>query len=85
MTDPERKIMMHALGLDSRAALLGRGHDYRNRFSTSADTDAYPHCESLVASGWMTKRPSNNLSSDISIYSVTVAGKTALKIEMGLA
>lgn len=73
MTEEQREIMRHALGLN-------RGdRDYRNHFVTGPGSTDYPHCEALVAAGLMTKRAGNALSGGDDIYSVTDAGRAALK------
>jgi len=73
MTDIERKILRHSLGLDGKTK-----RSYRNRFCAGPGTDSYPHCEALVSAGFMDKRPSDNPSSGLSIYYVTAAGQDAL-------
>jgi hypothetical protein len=69
----ERDILRHALG-------LGRGdREYRNHFVTGPGSTDYPHCESLVAAGLMTRREGSPLSGGDPIYSVTEAGRAALR------
>lgn len=73
MTNEQREVMRHALG-------LGRGsREYRNHFVTGPGTTDYPHCEALVAAGLMKRRDGNPLSGGDPIYSVTEAGRVALK------
>lgn len=73
MTDEQRDILRHALG-------LGRGsREYRNHFVTGPGSTDYLHCEALVAAGMMAKRSGNPLSGGDDIYSVTDAGRAALK------
>ena len=73
MTDEQREIMRHALGLNR-----GRG-DYRNHFVTGLGSTDYADCEALVAAGMMSKRAGNALSGGDDIYRVTDAGRAALK------
>ena len=73
ITEKQREIMRHALGLN-------RGNrDCRNHFVTGPGSDDYTHCEELVAAGLMNKRAGNMLSGGDDIYSVTDAGRAALK------
>lgn len=73
MTEEQREIMRHALGLNRGS------RKYRNHFVTGPGSTDYPHCEELVAAGLMTKRAGNVLSGGDDIYSVTDAGRAALK------
>lgn len=73
MTDEQRAIMRHTLGYG------GRNPGYRNRFVTGPGSTDHPHCEALVAAGLMTKKAGNPLSGGDDIYSVTDAGRAALK------
>ena len=73
MTNEQRDILRHALG-------LGRGsREYRNHFVTGPGTTDYPHCEALVTAGLMRRRDLNPLSGGELLYSVTDAGRVALK------
>lgn len=74
MTEAEREILNHALGLNRRES------EYRNHFVTGPGSTDYPHCEALVAAGLMTKREGNVLSGGDDIYSVTDAGRAALRV-----
>lgn len=73
MTDEHREILRHALGLNRGS------RDYRNHFVTGPGSTDYPHCEALVSAGLMTKRAGNVLSGGDDIYSVTDAGRAALR------
>lgn len=73
MTNEQREVMRHALGLNRGS------REYRNHFVTGPGTTDYPHCEALVAAGLMTRRDGNQLSGGDQIYSVTDAGRAALK------
>jgi hypothetical protein len=73
MTNEQRDVMRHALGL-GRAS-----REYRNHFVTGPGTTDYPHCEALVAAGLMRRREGNPLSGGDPIYSVTDAGRAALR------
>ena len=73
MTNEQRDVMRHALGL-GRAS-----REYRNHFVTGPGTTDYPHCEALVAAGLMRRREGNPLSGGDPIYSVTDAGRAARK------
>lgn len=65
--------MRHALG-------LGRGgREFRNHFVTGPGTTDYPHCEALVVAGLMRRREGNPLSGGDPVYSVTEAGRAALR------
>lgn len=77
MTEEQRDIIRHALGR-TRA-----DREYRNHFVTGPGSTDYPHCEALVAAGMMTKRAGNVLSGGDDIYSVTDAGRAALKTPNG--
>lgn len=72
-TTEQREIMRHALGLNRG------GRDYRNHFVTGPGNPDYPRCEALVAAGLMQRRDGNPLSGGNPIYSVTEAGRAALK------
>ena len=72
MNREQQDILRHALG-------LGRSdREYRNHFVTGPGSTDYPHCESLVADGLMTKRPGHPLSGGDPIYTVTELGRAAL-------
>lgn len=77
MTNEQREVMRHALGLNRGS------REYRNHFVTGPGTTDYPHCEALVAAGLMTRRDGNQLSGGDQIYSVTDAGRAALKTPNG--
>ncbi len=74
MTEAQREIMRHTLGLNRRDS------EYRNHFVTGPGSADYPHCEAMVAAGLMEKRTGNVLSGGDDIYSVTDAGRAALKV-----
>ena len=65
--------MRHALGLDRGS------REYRNHFVTGPGSDDYSDCEALVAAGLMLRREGNALSGNDPIYSVTEAGRDALR------
>ena len=72
MTEKQRDILRHALG-------LGRERNsYRNHFVTGPGSDDYADCEALVAAGLMHRREGNPLSGGDPIYSVTKAGPEAM-------
>lgn len=73
LTEQEHEIMTHTLGLNRSLSA------FRNHFVTGEGSIDYPICERLVASGFMTKRAGNVLSGGDDIYSVTDAGRAALK------
>ena len=73
MTDEQREIMRHALGYDRRTS-----PGWRNRFETGPGSTDYPHCEALVAAGYMRRRPGGPMSGGDPVYSVTDAGMDAL-------
>ncbi len=73
MTNEQQEVMRNALGLNRGS------REYRNHFVTGPGSTNYPHCEALVAAGMMTKRAGNPLSGGDDIYSVTDAGRAALK------
>lgn len=73
MTSEQREIMRHALG-------LGRGRaPWRNHFVTGPGSTDYPHCEALVAAGLMARHDGSPLSGGDPVYSVTEAGRAALR------
>jgi hypothetical protein len=69
----ERDIIRHALGL-ARSS-----REYRNHFVTGPGSDDYDYCEALVAKGWMSRHEGSALSGGDPVYSVTDAGREALK------
>ena len=72
MTEKQRDILRHALG-------LGRERNsYRNHFVTGPGSDDYDDCEALVAAGLMSKRGGGPLSGGDPVYRVTDAGQDAL-------
>jgi hypothetical protein len=70
VTDEQRDIMRHALG-------IGRGQ-LRNHFVTGPGSTDYPHCEALVSAGLMWKRDGGALSGGDPVYHVTDEGRAAL-------
>jgi hypothetical protein len=76
ITKEERHIIKHSLGIT-------RGNEsYRNHFCTGEGSKDYPHCESLVCKGLMTKRrdPFDEFGNQ-NIYHVTDAGINAIEEE----
>lgn len=72
-TAKQLDILRHTLG-------VGRGPaGWRNYFITGPGTDDHPHCEAMVAAGWMTKREGTALSGWDDVYSVTEAGRDAMR------
>jgi hypothetical protein len=73
MTNEQRELMRHALG-------VGHGsREYRNHFVTGPGSTDYPDCEALVAAGLMARREGHPLSGGDPVYSVTEAGRSALR------
>lgn len=70
VSDKELHILQHSLGLT-----YGR-KEYRNHFCTGEGSTDFPHCESLVSKGLMTKRqaPFNEMSNEY-LYHVTEEGR----------
>lgn len=65
-------ILRHALG-------VGRGRTgWRNHFVTGPGSDDYDHCEALVVSGLMVKRPGHPLTGGDPVYHVTDDGKAVI-------
>ena len=69
----QREIILHALGLDNGKRA------YRNNFVTGQGSTDYPHCEALVTAGLMQRYDESKLFGGDYIYSVTKAGRAALK------
>ena len=70
MTDIEREILTHALG-------LSHWHkEYRNHFVTGPECTEYSHCEELVKAGFMVRRDGSD--DEDPVYFVTEAGRAAL-------
>jgi len=78
MTDEQRHILRHALGLNRGAEAAIEG-PYRNHFVTGPGSVDYPHCEALVEAGLMRKRAGDEISGGSPVYHVTPAGMQALK------
>lgn len=74
MTPEQRDIMRHALGYGRRTP-----PGWRNHFVTGPGSTDYPHCEALVAAGLMRRTEGHKLSGGDPIYSVTEAGRSALR------
>ena len=74
ITDKQREIILHALGLNRR------DREYRNHFVSGSGSDDYQHCEELVTAGLMTRHKGNVLSGGDNIYIVTDAGRAALNL-----
>lgn len=75
MTDEQKHILQHALGLTRG------GREYRNLFVTGPGSTDYADCEELVCLGLMTKRPGHALSGGDPVYTVTEAGKIAARLK----
>lgn len=73
MTPEQREVMRHALGLTRGS------REYRNHFVTGPGSTDYPHCEALVQAGLMRRYEGHALSGGDPIYSVTEAGRAALR------
>lgn len=73
ITPEQRDVMRHALGLDSRRP------EWRNHFVTGPGSTDYPHCEALVTAGLMDRHEGSPLSGGDPVYSVTEAGRAALR------
>lgn len=74
MTPKQRDIMRHALGYGRRTP-----PGWRNHFVTGPGSTDYPHCEALVTEGLMRRTEGHKLSGGDPIYSVTEAGRNALR------
>ena len=66
VTDQERDILRHALGLDRTRI------SYRNRYSVTPQADTYPVCMGLVARGLMER---GAFHETMIYFHVTDAGK----------
>lgn len=73
MTESQREIMRHTLGMS-----CGRSPGWRNHFVTGPGSSGYDDCEALVAAGFMSRRSGGPLSGGDPIYRVTDAGMDAL-------
>lgn len=72
--EPEQiEILRHALGLRLGA------REFRNHFVTGPGSVDYPHCETLVEAGLMTRREGTALSGGDQVYYVTEAGKAVAR------
>ena len=69
MTNEQRDVMRHALGL-GRAS-----REYRNHFVTGKGSTDYQHCEALVAAGLMARFPPSALTGGDECFTVTAAGR----------
>lgn len=65
------RVLQHSLGLDQ----FGRGRAYRNHFVTSPGTTDWPHCESLVNEGLMSRAPPSALTGGGHCFAVTAQGR----------
>jgi len=66
LTDVEREILRHALGLDRCRV------SYRNGYSSTPQADSYPVCMGLVRKGLMERGPYDEKGV---VFHVTDAGK----------
>lgn len=67
LTDDERDLLRHALGLDRTR------FSYRNHYSVSPKADTYPLCARLLAKGLMERDAT--YTSTMILFHVTDAGK----------
>lgn len=70
LTDPERDLLRHALGLD-RARI-----SYRNHYSVSLTAETYPLCVRLLAKGLMERTAT--YTATMIHFQVTDAGRSAV-------
>ena len=70
LTDEERDLLLHALGLD-RARI-----SYRNHYSVSPKAETYPLCVRLSAKGLLER--SATYTSTMIHFHVTDAGRSAV-------
>lgn len=69
--DEKLHILQHSLGLDR----YGQGNTYRNHFVTSNGTHDWPHCQTLVSDGLMSRFPPSALTGGSDCFVVTAAGR----------
>lgn len=75
MTPAELHILQHSLGLDQ----YGRGRMYRDHFCTGEGSIDHPHCMTLVAQGYMTRRAGVPLYGGDDLFRVTPEGVKAMR------
>lgn len=71
VTDAQRRILRHALGLASGRPSV----EYRNHFVTGPGTDDYQDCQALVRLGLMAVRAGSELTGGSPCFFVTEAGR----------
>jgi len=67
ITEREREILRHSLGLSQR------GHEYRNGYSAGINDE--PTCRALVAKGLMAENPRRDIWGGWPHFFVTESGK----------
>ena len=72
MTPNQIQILQHSLGLDQ----FGQGRQYRNHYVGDPET-----CRPLVELGYMREHPASQLTGDDPLFTVTDAGKEAVRTE----
>jgi hypothetical protein len=73
MTDEQRKLARHALGLPNK-----KNTSYRNRFCTGEGSTDFPHWEAMVAQEDATKRTGPHWGGD-NMYYLTLQGALAAR------
>ncbi len=72
LTKEQLHILQHALGVDG----FGLGEQYRNHYVGGAE-----ECRPLVAIGYMTEHKASEITGGDPLFTVTEAGKKAVKDE----
>ncbi len=79
MTKRQLEIVQHSLGADEYGSTSGRFGGGRNHFCAGGeDVD---RCREIVALGFMREHPSSELTGGDPLFTVTDAGKTAMRAE----
>lgn len=76
LTEPQKDIARHALGLDGK-----RKVSYRNHFVTGPGTMDYPYCMEMVEIGAMRRRKGDRTTGGDDLFTMTLAGATAALLD----
>jgi hypothetical protein len=69
MTETQRELARHALGLGN-----GRVRSYRNHFVTGPGSTDHPHWLAMVEAGYATRRAGSELTGGDDLFMLTNAG-----------
>jgi len=73
LTSKQLGVLRHALGVGND----GAGNAYRNHFCAGPGHDDYETCQSLVATGLMTRREGTQITGGDPVFYATDAGRQA--------